>query len=275
MSLPRIYLYPSASGPLRMIEFDRGISRIDVVPNPQSEDVYTGDQQPVRAFHGMRYNVFIGVEKFIGGDQSFERNIHRIEAHLAAGGVIGFSYDHAKTWASMLTGLPAVSAVGSTPIVHHAGGNAFAAWNTSAALTVNDEVVLEGDYQSNYGKEETRLDAWQSHQSTLEDPVWYDYPTVPLLRYRWFFPVLYQPQGASTALVTTDYRLTYNFGLQLEYSPSAAMALFGAGGYGTSQVGGRAALPLRSGVVAGTGLDGTFSLEQRLGSSFGKYTGRT
>ena len=256
MGSPTIYLYPAESGPLRTITFDRGISRFDVTPNPQSEDVYGGDQLPSRAFFGMRYNVFISVEKYVGGDQALERAIHRIEAHLAAGGVIGFSLDHAKTWAAQLTGLPAVSATGSHPIVHHGGGNGFLAWSSAAALAADDEVVLEGDYQSAYSREETRLDAWASHQSTLEDPVWYEYPTMPLLRYRWFLPVLYQPQGASTALVTTDYRLNYGFGLQLEYCPSAVFALFSAGGY-------RGALPLRSDTIIG-GNSGLASMEQFL-----------
>src|SRR4051812_16593537 len=103
---PTFYLYPVDSGPLVKIALE-GLSVLTEEWPAELEDAYGGDGLGYRSFLGASSRVHIMLERYGPIDSSqTERDMINIWRHLQRGGLVGFSRNHAKSWASICSSRP-------------------------------------------------------------------------------------------------------------------------------------------------------------------------
>lgn len=235
MATPRFYWYPVATGPLQVLDLGETLSDLQEFPLADVDDDYDGSGSPVRVHHADVFRVRIVLERFGSpGVDAVERELQALQSHLNRGGFVGFSRDHAKTWASSAGSYPSQ---GDRTL--YTASNGFAAWSASGAPAEDDEIVVESEHP------DSRRELVLCDALTLSPPinlpiqspgVVFDYAAPVLVRWRDFYPVLWLPKNSlSRPIVTHDHRRNWTLDLTLEYCPSAVLDLF-EGGSGYSEV---------------------------------------
>lgn len=237
MPAPAIYWYPDPRGTLETIDFgdvgENELSDIQEFPGAEVRDARGGDQTQRRTFLGETFRVRIILERFGPvGQSSLERDLAALQVHLDRGGRIGFSGDHAKTWAVMPAGAPSRGdATIYTPTPP------FSAWSSSGAIAAGDEVVIE---QGNPDpKREIQLvDTTTSARITLDRGLRWTFSAPPVVRWRDFYPVLRRPKDqVGRPLVSHDHRVNFTLDMTLEYSAVEARRFWAAGSSRPSALG--------------------------------------
>lgn len=228
MATPRIYWYPDPTGYLHSIDFGEGLSDLQETPLATVEDAYPGDGTPYRAHHMASFQVRIVLERFgAPGGASLERELSSLQSHLDRGGMIGFSRDHAKTWA----GLAVVGPSQGDQIVN-TGGNGFGAWSSAGSPAAGDEMVIESGAPE-WQRELQLCDTLAATPPTTiptADKFRYTYGGPVICRWRDFYPLLFRPKDQlGRAIVSHDHRRNYTLDITLEYPLAAVQALWGSG----------------------------------------------
>lgn len=248
MGNPCFYYYPDEGGSLEVIDLGEGLSDIEETPGADVADSYAGDRTPFRAWYASTFRVRILLERFgTPGTSSVERALLSMQAHLARGGAVGFSRDHAKTWASIRSG---AASRGDTSFP--TAGNGFTGWSAAATLASGDEMVIE-DLAGR--REITTTTNATGGELTLSPGLIYTYEGHPLVRWRDFYPALTLPADqVGRALVTHDHRRNWTLEAIFEFSVAAAIGLWGDSYQ--SPYGGLGGLALRdTSGLGGLGLD--------------------
>ena len=230
---PRIYWYPDPSGTLETLTLSH-VSTYDCTPVSTAADAQILHGGFVRAFSGVSYQIALVSDRFTS--DTMRMGLEALHAHLLAGGSVGLSLDHSKTWGALCG-----STVSRGDAIVHLGTNGFAAWSTSGALAAADEFVVESPAPDSK-QEPLVVSTFIAATSTQIVPTAgprYTYAQKPFVRYRWFWPVCRMPVDAPN-LVENDGWRNFRMNLTLRYSPSDVIALFN--GYRTPYSG---ALPLR------------------------------
>lgn len=248
MGNPCFYYYPDEGGSLEVIDLGEGLSDIEETPGADVADSYAGDRTPFRAWYASTFRVRLLLERFgTPGQSSVERALLSMQAHLARGGAVGFSRDHAKTWASIRSG---AASRGDTSFP--TAGNGFTGWSAAATLASGDEMVIE-DLAGR--REITTTTNATGGELTLSPGLIYTYEGHPLVRWRDFYPALTLPADqVGRALVTHDHRRNWTLEAIFEFSVAAAIGLWGDSYQ--SPYGGLGGLALRdTSGLGGLGLD--------------------
>jgi hypothetical protein len=177
----------------------------------------------VQYTHAPEMTVRIEAERFGGPDTStVERKLYALEAHLQAGGVVGFSRYHAKAWSTIAVA-GRNPARGDTTI--YGRGNGWTAYNAAGTLAVGDEVVIEGIHP------ETRREVVTVGSLPVDPPIHVllaagcvnSYDGLPAIyRYRWFFPLLVM-KDPGAQIVTSERRMNFTLGVDLLYQPGLVL----------------------------------------------------
>ncbi len=228
MGSPAIYWYPDAAGYLHTIDFGEGLSDLQETPTAIAEDAYGGDGTPYRHHQMAGLRVRIVLERFgTPGAVSLEREFSSLQAHLDRGGLIGFSADHARTWAGMTVTPPNQGAQLVTT-----GGNGFSAWSSSGSPVAGDEMVIEQG-SPDWLREVVTCDTLAASPPTMiptVDKIRYSYGGPVICRFRDFYPLLFRPKDQlGRAIVSHDHRRNYTLDLTLEYLLGATLDLWTGG----------------------------------------------
>lgn len=226
MGTPRIYWYPDPAGSLETLDFGEGLSDLQELPGALVEDAYTGDGYPFRSFLQGNFRIRIILERFGSpGTSSLERKFSSLQAHLDRGGFIGFSRDHAKTWAS----LAAPGPVRGDTTVYTGTGNGFTAWSSSGTPAEGDELVIESgapEFQREIAVC-AALTVTPAVHLPLSAGCIYTYNQGVIARWRDFYPVLFRPKDqVGRPIVTPDHRRNWTLDLTLEYPLAAVLSLW-------------------------------------------------
>ena len=104
MGTPHIYYYPTGTN-LESIDLGEELSDLTETAGAEVEDAVTLDGLFSRNLLSQTYKVRLYLERFgsLGGS-SLERKLKTLEAHLFAGGVIGFTRDETKAYCASSNG---------------------------------------------------------------------------------------------------------------------------------------------------------------------------
>jgi hypothetical protein len=212
MGNPYFYLYYEPGGPLTAHDFGRSISDLWSRPMRTRIDARGGDGAVSSALGPSGMRVTIRRERT--SDRTLVRMWQNVEDHLLAGGRVGFSWDHARTWAGWAT-----APTQNDTIVYTGSGNAFSAWSSSAALTSGDEIVIEAphpDGRREYGV----VQSISGGQIIVASAIRRTLTTKPMVRWEGFYPSLFLPEDQLDKLrVSSDRRITWSLDLELEVDP--------------------------------------------------------
>jgi len=223
MGSPTFYWYPKEGGSLEKSAITRSITRLEADDRPQADDSYGGSQAMTRVFHGTRRRVRIEWERLnllSSSGAADYRSLLPIIAHLQRGHAVGFSADAAKT----IAGYPGAGnwSRGASSLTCASNLNAFRQWQTAAALTSGDQVVIESS--PDYGRGEQRsATSFSAGVLTLaSQKLVFDYAGAdPMWRWYWFWPALRLPlDQLGSPLVTNDHGITATVQFVLEVDPT-------------------------------------------------------
>ena len=213
MGNPTFYVYYDDAGALTVHDFGRNISDSYPMPTRRRTDSYGGTGLVSSMVGSASMRVMIRRERT--SDQSLVRVWRNVEDHLLAGGRVGFSWNHAKSWAGYATQPTA----GDNLL--YTGGNAFAPWSASAALASGDEIALETANPEGRREYTTVSSISVSRLITVGTSVLRTCESKTLVRWAGFFPVLFLPEDQLNKLrVTGDRGITWDLNLELEVDPA-------------------------------------------------------
>jgi hypothetical protein len=255
---PYFYLYYTDDGPLTAHDFGRNISDCYPLPTRARADSYggTGIVSSVLGPAAMR----VVIRRDRTSDASLVRMWRNVEDHLLAGGRVGFSWNHAKTWAGWISGTWPEQ--GDTLL--YTGGNAFSVWSASAALAAGDEIVIEQGNPAGRREVTTYSAINASNQMTIETAMRNTFDDQrPMVRYAGFFPALFLPQDQLNRLrISSDRGITWELDLELEVDqgifsavpedPSTIIGRGDVGLRGTTVIPGSAGMSLGALIGRGT-----------------------
>lgn len=229
------YWYPDAGATLDRLVLNSRISRAEPFTLAQASDEYSGAQGFVRSFNGVRRRVRIAIDRkslLSSAGATDYRRLQTLISHLKRGGAVGFTTDTTQAVAAYPSGgwEASYSYVASA-------GNAFASWESSAALAAGAEVVIES--APLYGVDERQI------LSTFTAPGTFVFATDTLrhrfsgldamLRWHRFWPALRLPQDQlEQPLLTDEHGIGWSLDLTLEVAAEIhhVGALSGAGSAG-------------------------------------------
>lgn len=252
---PRFYFYPMIDGSLSVVDLGEQLAALDEMPTAQRADAYAG---------GVNYSSFLQeqfrvrivlqlVSQTATAGAATERRLQTLVNHLLRGGYVGFSRDHSKSWCAAQSAVVwdrGASSIGC-------GGSGFTAWSAFASLVSGDEVVVETASVGPYREYHTTsgIVATAATSVGLAETLEYAYPfdlagTLGLVRYRYFWPLLWLPEDQiSRPILTSSRGITWTLDVTLAYSMVAAAALFGTIGSGVAT----GVIPLRDATGVGSG----------------------
>lgn len=236
MGSPTFYFYTGSK--LQTVTLPR-LTRLEPVYQPQLATLTTGNLGMVQVSQGVRRQWRITMERdsmLTDAGRARWRALHALVSHLEAGGVIGFSTDHAKSWA----GYPAGTIIQGGSYVTW-WGNAFSAWNSSAAPVAGDDIVIE--QAPMYGLTECHKVATLSGNQISYSGTTnvFDHGSTPkLVRYAGFFPALRMASDRYTTPITNEHGIIYSLELTLEmdagiYAANVQQQNLGLGSTSASQ----------------------------------------
>lgn len=232
MSNSAFYGYPEEDGPLQIDDFGETVTEITEEPIPIAATPTSANGIAYPVIGGYSYRVTIQLRGFQSATpgtsgNSVERALIAVENHINRGGLIGFTLDRAKSFAGTTTG--ALSQGGTSLAMT---GNAFNLWEAAGTLAANDEVVIEAP--APYWKREIGAVSAYSGGTATVGALRYAYRGNPVVRYRYFYPVLWRHEDdgeASAWIVRRDRCIVYELNATLRYSPDAVALLVGAKGF--------------------------------------------
>ena len=128
------------------------------------------------------------------------------------GGRVGFSLDHAKSWAAYTTG-----GLSRGDTIVYTGGNAFRAWSASAVIAASDEIVIESPNPEALREIQSVTALGGGTQITISRGAIYTYSLPKMVRWRDFYPALFLPEDQiSKPFLTHDRRLNWTLDITLE-----------------------------------------------------------
>lgn len=220
---PIFYWYPVSGGSLEKTDFGEALSDVQESPSARAVDAYTGALVGYRSFMGATKRVRIILERFgkTGGD-SLELKFQTLESHLQKGGLVSFSRNDAKTWASK-TSSPATR--GDT-IIYCGLGNYFTAFSAAGNLAQYDDAVLESAHPESQREVFTVGVGGGTPRTQVSTPgAVYTYAGTTIVRWRDFYPFCWLPADQlGRSFITHDHRRNFTLDITLEYSPGMALA---------------------------------------------------
>jgi hypothetical protein len=212
MGNPAFYYYPNPGGRLVVVDWGRPISDVFMVPGRVRVDALGGDMVPHHRLGPGSARVNIRRERFTNA--ALERQLRTMEDHLMRGGRVGFSWDHAKTWAAYGTG-----GLTQGDTLCYTFGTSFARWSASGALSSGDEIVIES-CNPEMKREVNTVSSITGGQISLGAVATYTFEMRHFVRYRWFYPALYLPQDQlGRSLITGDRNVNWTFAAELAIDP--------------------------------------------------------
>lgn len=189
MGNPYIYWYPERTAGLETIDLGAGgLSDFRQWPVSQGRAKRALGGQVWPSPYGSFQEVTAGIDMIT--DQAIRRALLTFETHVQGARMFGVSNNHAKSWAGMTTN-PLVRAQTVIPT----GGNAFAAYNNSAALAASDVVVIESAWPE-CRREWAVVSSVSGNTITLSAGLKYNHTAQPvLIRHETFFPLVAQIRG--------------------------------------------------------------------------------
>lgn len=220
MGTPRIYFYPDEMGTLEEIDLGEELSDLTETPGAEVEDAVTLDGLFSRNLLRQTYKVRLYLERFgsLGGS-SLERKLKTLEAHLFAGGFIGFTRDETKAYCAQSQG-----GFSRGQTIFYGGTNGFTNWASGAIPAAGDEVAIESGGPG-ARREYTTVGSFSAGQVVLGDTARYSHPGAPLMRHRDFYPVLYLAREDLRPTTSHDHRRNFTWEVTLTYAPSMVLAI--------------------------------------------------
>jgi len=215
----RVYLYPRTGVSVEKVDLSGSASLTDLQRDPTKVAGYarTYGGSLVSTVSGGYDRVRVVVERASEREDSvsaFRDKAHAIIDHLQRGGRIGFALDSAKACVHRVT-----SAVipGSTSL--NVTQSAAKTWESSAALAVNDRVVVSSALPLRMREEGTVASVPGSYPGavTLDRAVWFRHTGAPvILRHYGFFPALrLDPDAAGEPLIVSERGYVFTLSLPL------------------------------------------------------------
>ena len=218
MSTPYLYWYPDSSGSLEMLDFGAAFSDLQEFDLWRRVDSRGGDGRVQSYFEGGGQRVRLVRERF--RSNTIERALRALSAHLGRGGRVGFSLDHAKTWAAYTSG-----ALSRGDTMVYTGGNAFRAWNSNAVIAASDEIVIESPSPEALREIQSVSSLSGGVHITISRGAFYTYSLPKMVRWRDFYPALFLPaELLGTPFLTHDRRMNWTFDITLEVDPAIISA---------------------------------------------------
>jgi hypothetical protein len=246
------------------------LTRLEYVPVPQAVTLTTGGLGMVQVCQGVRRVWRVTMERDsmqTDAGRARWRALQAVVSHLETGGAIGLSTDHAKSWA----GYPAGAIIQGGSYVTW-WGNAFSAWNSSAAPVAGDDIVVE--QAPMYGLREChKVAALSGSQISYSGTTGvFDHAGVPLLvRYAGFFPALRMPFDKYTPPETNEHGIIHTLELNLEmdaavYAANVQQQSLGLGSTSASQY--QSGGSLEAFLSRRAGASGLQGMQPRIGSAY-------
>ncbi len=221
----RLYYYPNGDGRLVTIDLPRVSQLHELAAERERVSRRRGDGGVTVAWGQSRRRVRVVAERGFYGPASADaavlRQLEHLEDHLTRGGLVGFSADSDKTYASWGS-----AAYSTRSYIHVATGNGFSAWEGSAVLASGDEVIVESVQPQGY-RSRHAITSWTAGLVTLSGS------TIPqdmigvMVRYRDFYPALRLPDDQlNKPILSTENRLVYTLDVELEVAPEIVAAGF-------------------------------------------------
>ena len=220
---PVFYWYPVSGGTLEKTDFGEALADVQETPNGRGVDAYTGALVGYRSFMGATKRVRIVLERFGSpGTAALEQKFQTLESHLQKGGLVSFSRNDSKTWASKASGTP----VRGDTILYCAAGNYFTAFSAAGNLAQYDEAVLESAHPESQREVFPVGVGGGTPRTQVSTPgVVYTYTGYPIVRWRDFYPYCWLPADQlGRSFLTHDHRRNFTLDITLEYSPGMALA---------------------------------------------------
>lgn len=224
MATPKLYYYPNGGRSLEVVDLGEEVTDLTAVPAIRREDAIALDGSMSTAVLGPLWEVRVTLERFGSpGASSLERQLQALANHLRRGGLCGVALDSGKAWCGSQRG-----ATGRGYSYVATGGNAFAPWNSGAALVSGDEVAVEGA-PPDFSHEVHGVSSMTgTRQVNLSESIIFD-RVGGWTRHRDFWPVCYMSaENAAKDPITHDHRRNYTLDLRLVFSPAMLATLLGS-----------------------------------------------
>lgn len=219
MATARFYYYPDPDGSLESLSLGGPVSSCEELRGHERVMVRDGNGSHRTASWGGKPRVRITRERGIA--TATVRALESMWEHLLRGGAVGFSADHTKTWAAYQT---FSRQRGDTTIF--TGGNQFAAWSASAALSNGDEVWYESQNPEHISEMLAVTSVSATYDITMATAVRFSSSLSGMVRWRYFYPALRLPDDRKDRPILTSYHgLTWSLDAELEVD----MAILAAG----------------------------------------------
>lgn len=226
MSTSYFYLYPDDDGPLLAVDLAECVSSRIERPAPDRILTRSADGSGWSSSTAFGYTVNLTLQAFgSAAATALERKLQLVANHLNRGGMVGFSRDHAKTWACIISAPPRAADTTMT-----APGNGFASWSSAGTLAAGDEVTIETGHPENR-RDILTVTSLTGTTLTLAEALRLSFRYPPLVRWRDFWPLLYTDPSDGTAAVDVVQTIGYAYTLDitLRYAPSLAYQLANGG----------------------------------------------
>lgn len=214
MGYPAFYWYPVAGGTLEILSLEDRLQDLNAVQTVEREDSVGWNGVQFGALQQEALEVRIVWERFGSsspGSNNKERRLQSMMNHLLRGMPVGFTRDTDKCVAYKLASSPSRGATTGTLTTRQL----FYAWNTSAALAADDEIVLESAARE-AKREWKTVDGIAGSTLTYDDTVFNTFTGTTFIRYRDFWPCLFLPR--QEADVESHQRRSWTLDLTLRYS---------------------------------------------------------
>lgn len=230
MGNPYFYWYPDEDAPLKTVDFGEALSDLYEEPADQAVDAEGPDGVAWRTYLGGNRRVRIQLERFgssTPADSTLEMQLQSMESHLARGGVVGFSRDHAKTWC---VGCSSTVLLSGATLIPADAPNLFSSWSASAALADLDHLVVETPWPDSRRELVRAGDAITTSTTLvpLDTALLHTFALGAVVRWRDFWPVLRRPASElARPLVHSDRRRNFTLDATFVYTPASVLALAG------------------------------------------------
>lgn len=214
MGYPAFYWYPVAGSTLEFLSLEDRLQDLDAVQTVEREDSIGYNGVQFGALQQEALEVRIVWERFGSnspGSNNKERRLQSMMNHLLRGLPVGFARDADKCVAYKLASAPTRGTSTGTLTTRQL----FYAWNASAALAANDELVLETAARE-CKREWKTVSGIVGSTLTYDDTTFNTFTGTTFIRYRDFWPCLFLPR--TEASVESHRRRNWTLDLTLTYA---------------------------------------------------------